>query len=197
MTLNKKKLDMKSLKKAKGFSLIELLLVIGFIAGALVLAFITYPKVQATSRANTTSQQMTLITAGVKNLYATAKNFGSLNLTVMENAKLLPDDMARVGGSTITSLSNVWGGDLLLAPTNSNRHFTITLTSVPQAECVKLATGIATNFIKLGIGSGSGAAEGNIFDRTVETDAVDVDPGRVTIACAAQAGGSTMIFTSN
>lgn len=174
-----------SKKDAKGFSLIELLLVIGFIAGALVLAFITYPKVQATSRANTTSQQLTLISAGIKNLYATARNYSSLTVTVLNDAKLLPEDMAINGDE----LSNVWGGTLLIAPVNNNRHYTLTLSSVPPAECVKIATGVGINFLKLAINST------DIFDRTVQTDQVNVDPAVVTGACSQEA--NDMILTGN
>lgn len=187
-------------KNNGGFSLIELLLVIGFIAGALVLAFITYPKIQATSRANTTSQQLTVISAGIKNLYATAKNFQSLNLDVLNNAKLLPEDMATIG-SPITSLSNVWGGDLTISPANGNRHYIVALTSVPQAECVKIGTGVSTNFLKLhidpaGAAPAAGAVAGDlIFDRTIAGDTIDIDPGIVTAKCNGDA--NTIYLTSN
>lgn len=187
-------------KNNGGFSLIELLLVIGFIAGALVLAFITYPKIQATSRANTTSQQLTVISAGIKNLYATAKNFNSLTLDVLNNAKLLPEDMATIG-APITSLSNVWGGDLVISPANGDRHYIIALTAVPKAECVKLGTGVSTNFLKLHIDAAGGAPAAGavagdlIFDRTIASDSVDIDPGVVTTKCGGDA--NTVYLTSN
>ena len=42
----------KNIKSKKGFSLLELLLVLGIIAALVVAAFIVYPKVQASQRAH-------------------------------------------------------------------------------------------------------------------------------------------------
>ena len=175
-----------------GYSLIELLLVIAFIAGALVLAFVTYPKVQATNRANVESQHLSVISTGVKNLYATAKSFTGLTNQVLLNAKLIPDDM-RVAGAVI---SNVWEGTVTVAPATPVSKYTITYTTVPPAECAKLATGVAVNFMKLDIGGT------NIFDRTAGANgaaggSVDINPAIVTATCNAAPDGSTMVFTGN
>lgn len=43
-------------KSKKGFSLLELLLVLGIIAALVVAAFIVYPKVQASQRAQAESR---------------------------------------------------------------------------------------------------------------------------------------------
>lgn len=175
-----------------GYSLIELLLVIAFIAGALVLAFVTYPKVQATNRANVESQHLSVISTGVKNLYATSKSFATVSNAVLLNAKLIPDDM-RVAGAVI---SNVWEGTVEVAAANPVSKYTITYTGVPAAECSKLSTGVAVNFMKLVVGTTV------IFDRTVGTGAdsggtVNIDPALVTTACSATPNGTTMIFTGN
>ncbi|EGD5057419.1 prepilin-type N-terminal cleavage/methylation domain-containing protein, partial [Escherichia coli] len=45
----------KKIKSKKGFSLLELLLVLGIIAALVVAAFIVYPKVQASQRAQAES----------------------------------------------------------------------------------------------------------------------------------------------
>ncbi|EOZ4665291.1 prepilin-type N-terminal cleavage/methylation domain-containing protein, partial [Enterobacter asburiae] len=46
----KKTVLIKNIKSKKGFSLLELLLVLGIIAALVVAAFIVYPKVQASQR---------------------------------------------------------------------------------------------------------------------------------------------------
>lgn len=170
-----KKMNFKSRAKNAGFSLIELLLVIGFIAGALVLAFVTYPKVQATNRATLESQHLTVIASGIKNLYSTTKNFGTLENKTLIDSRIIPDDMA-VDGEEIR---NVWSGDVeIVADPASNLRYQITYSGIPAAECVKLATGVATNFIRVTLNGASPA----IFDR-VSDPVVDIDPAAITEGC--------------
>lgn len=179
-------------KKAqlRGFSLIELLLVLGIVSGILVLAFVAYPKVQATSRAKAEAEHLTFISGGIKNLYATAKNFGTAgaNLNqVLLNAKIIPDDL-QVSGATI---NNTWGGNVVVAVDSTPLRYTITYTNVPTAECSKIGTTVAANYLKLTI---NGAT---IFDRTAgSTGAADIDPALVAANCAGSTG-STMVFTGN
>lgn len=178
-----------------GYSLIELLLVIAFIAGALVLAFVTYPKVQATNRANVESQHLSVMSTGIKNLYATAKSFTGISNQVLLNAKLFPDDM-RVNSTAAAGVSNVWEGTIDVAAATPVSKYTITYTGVPAAECAKLSTGVAVNFMKLVVGTTI------IFDRTAGTGAdsggtVDINPATVTTACSTTPNGTTMIFTGN
>jgi len=176
-------------QKQSGFTLIELLLVIGFIAGALVLAFVTFPKVQASSRANTEGTHITTIVAGIKNLYSTAQSYSTVSNSVLLSAKIFPDDM-QVSGSNV---SNVWGGNVTVAPTlgasgvGSNLAFTITYTDVPQNECNKLATGVATNYLKEVVNSAI------VMDKT--TTNVSIDPGLVAGNCANQ--NNTIVITAN
>jgi len=183
---------MKSYKiaKARGFSLIELLLVIGFIAGALVLAFVTYPKVQATNRANVEAQHITVFAGGIKNLYSTAQNFGSLSNSVLLNAKVVPDDLQvdRAAGT----INNIWGGAITVAPTaGAPLTYTITYTQVPSSECTKLATSVSVNFLKLVINS-----DAALFDRTASGGNVNIDPAKAAVSCNA-VNANTMTFTGN
>ena len=186
-------LNMKSFKKVNsaGFSLIELLLVIGFIAGALVLAFVTYPKVQATNRANVESQHITVIAGGIKNLYATAQNFTSLNESVLINSKVIPDDL-QVSGNAI---NNIWGGSINIGPVGAGPlalKYNITYSGVPRSECTKLATSVAVNFLALSI---NGKTE---FDRTAANGGgnLTLDPAAVSTDCV-DGSTNTLIFTGN
>jgi type II secretory pathway pseudopilin PulG len=176
-------------KAARGFTLIELLLVIGFIAGALVLAFVTFPKVQAASRANTESQHITTLVAGIKNLYATAQSYSSLTNSVLLAAKVFPDDM-QVSGSTV---NNVWGGTVAVTPTagpsgGTNLAYLITYQGVPQNECNKLATGVASNYLKETV------AGTTVMDKTASTQ-VNIDPGVVAAQCSGN--NNTIVIEAN
>lgn len=177
-------------KISRGYSLIELLLVIAFIAGALVLAFVTYPKVQATSRANVESQHLIAISTGLRSLYATARSFEGVGNRVMIDAKLVPDDM-RVVGDVIY---NVWDGTVSTVVANHVERYMLTYTNVPAAECVKIATGAGVNFLALTIG------DYTIFDRAYGVGyddtggGVTIKPELAAQACQANPNGNTMVF---
>ena len=90
----------------KGFSLIELLLVLGVIALLLVAAFVVYPKVRLANQANTEVKNLTTVQAGLKALYASKNNnFSGLTLDLARDAKIFPSTM--VVGNTVV---NSWGG---------------------------------------------------------------------------------------
>lgn len=174
---------------SKGFSLIELLLVIGFIAGALVLAFVTYPKVQSTNRANVESQHLTIISGGIKNLYSTARDFSTLTNQVLINSRVVPDDMSALAAAPWT-INNVWSGTVEVLPSaGSPLRYQITYTAVPAAECVKLATGVSTNFLQLSIGGTV------VFDRIATGGTVNIDPAALTASCNNPT--NVMLFVGN
>lgn len=178
----------KTLMRARGFTLIEILLVIGFISGAMVLAFVTYPKVQATNRANVEAQHIITISGGIKNLYSTARNFSSLNNMTLIKAGVIPDDM-QVTGSTV---SNVWSGTVSVQGDSSasNLRYKIVYTDVPSSECNKLATGVSTNFLQVHVNSTT------VRDVSSATTQKDIDPAEVAAECAASSGVNTLTFTA-
>lgn len=101
-------------KSKKGFSLLELLLVLGIIAALVVAAFIVYPKVQASQRAQAESNNIATIQAGVKALYTSASSFTGLTNTVAVQAKIFPDNMLS-GTGTATKPINAFKGNVTLA----------------------------------------------------------------------------------
>ncbi|EIC2930321.1 prepilin-type N-terminal cleavage/methylation domain-containing protein, partial [Salmonella enterica] len=128
-------------KSKKGFSLLELLLVLGIIAALVVAAFIVYPKVQASQRAQAESNNIATIQAGVKALYTSASSFTGLTNTVAVQAKIFPDNMLSGTGNAAKPI-NTFKGNVTLAaaatgPSSAaGSSFTITYDNVPAAECV-------------------------------------------------------------
>ena len=163
-------------KSKKGFSLLELLLVLGIIAALVVAAFIVYPKVQASQRAQAESNNIATIQAGVKALYTSASSFTGLTNTVAVQAKIFPDNMLS-GSGTAAKPINAFKGNVTLAAT-------ATYDNVPAAECVKIAT----------------AAAGNFYITTVGTKVVKAAGGTLDVAATAaactNATSNTLVFTS-
>ncbi|CAK9885288.1 MAG: Major structural subunit of bundle-forming pilus [Candidatus Erwinia impunctatus] len=150
----KKTVLISSKRNKKGFSLLELLLVLGIISALVVAAFIVYPKVQASQRAQAESNNIATIQACVKALYTSASSFTGLTTSVAVQAKIFPDNMLSVSGSdTAAKPINAFKGDVLVASDSTGpsktscSSFTITYKNVPAAECTKIITAAAGNFM--------------------------------------------------
>lgn len=149
--------------KKKGFSLLELLLVMGIIAGAVVLALIIYPKITGANSVKTEVGNIGLIKSGVQSLYASSSNPpGSANMNgLLIKANLIPDNMIK----DATHLANTWGGDVYVGTTTiaGKTGFSIQYNKVPAAECVKLVTGASTGFDQVMVAAGFSSDAGGIM----------------------------------
>ncbi|EEZ6550363.1 type IV pilus major subunit protein BfpA [Escherichia coli] len=176
-------------KSKKGFSLLELLLVLGIIAALVVAAFIVYPKVQASQRAQAESNNIATIQAGVKALYTSASSFTGLTNTVAVQAKIFPDNMLSGTGNAAKPI-NAFKGNVTLAaaatgPSSATgSSFTITYDNVPAAECVKITTAAAGNFYTAKVGS-----------KIVKASDGTLDVAATAAACN-NATSNTLVFTS-
>ncbi|EFT1001157.1 prepilin-type N-terminal cleavage/methylation domain-containing protein [Escherichia coli] len=190
----KKTVLIKNKKSKKGFSLLELLLVLGIIAALVVAAFIVYPKVQASQRAKAESNNIAAIQAGVKALYASASSFTGLTNTVAVQAKIFPDNML-VGSGSSAKPVNAFKGDVTLASANSGpsaaqgSSFTITYSNVPAAECTKIITAVAGNFYAVGAGDVGG--EGSL-----KAAGEVLNVARTAMQCQSGGNSNTLVFTS-
>ena len=107
---------MKSIQRNQGgFSLVEILLVLGIIAILAIAAFIIFPQVQASNRANTEQTNITTLAAGIKNLYGATRNYTGISATVVNQARIAPASM-NGGDPSATTLSSSWSGDVAIAP---------------------------------------------------------------------------------
>ena len=140
---------MKLLKNKKnGFTLVEILLVVGFIALAGIGIYTVYTKVQMSNAALQEGKNLDTIRAGIKNLYGGNQNYAGLSNSVLNDARITPDSMRKIpydaGDATIT---NSFGGAVNLDPVSlgaaagSNNGFRVTYNNVPGAVCAKLVTG--------------------------------------------------------
>lgn len=182
---------MKKINNRKGFSLIEILIVVGFVALASVGIYKIYNKVQEGAMANTESRNLDTIRAGVKTLYGAKNNFASVTNIVVNAARITPDNMKTSVTSTDGVITNAFGGAVTIAPVSlgagTNNGFEITYEAVPGPVCSKLLSG-----------------GGGQFDRVTVAGAVvkafgsdSMDEAASSVACnAAPADGIQMQFAT-
>lgn len=137
-----------SIPESRGFSLLELLLVLGVIAALAIAAFIVYPSVQAGNQAALESTNIATIRAGVQSLYEATNEYASLTTDVANQSRLFP---ASMNGGIYTAgapITNVWGGGVTVETSTlvAGTHFDITYNDVSNAACVKMVPALSTDF---------------------------------------------------
>ncbi|WP_233977430.1 type 4 pilus major pilin [Pectobacterium versatile] len=178
-------------KIQQGFSLLELLLVLGTIAALIVGAFIVYPKAQAAQRAEIESKKIATIQAGIKSLYAASATYTGLTNSAANKAGLFPANMIKIAGAA-TNIVNTWKGYVTLAPAASGPSgtagsaFTITYTGVPAAECTKIISAVAGNVYLAQVGT-----------TTVKDVESNLDIEATTEACSIGGNSNTLVLISS
>lgn len=199
--------NFKSNKQAKGFSLLELMLVLAAIVVLGAIVFQQYNKFRVGQQATSEAQNLAAAATGVKGLY-TRGDYTSLNPEVASKAKFFPDSMLVSG----TEIQNQWGGDVSLgylttaqatgtgvaitegsgapAAGSSNRFFGISYAAVPSDVCIRLAGAANATFDKIII-------NGVQVKNTVPGAATPVllDEGSVATNCGTTP--APMIFITN
>lgn len=178
------------IKKKKGFSLLELLLVLGIVAALIVSAFLIYPKAQSSQRAAAEAKNLATIQAGVKSLYGGIASYSGLTNATALGAKVFPDVMIS-GTGTSADVVNSFKGSVTVAPDNTGpsgvagSSFTITYTGVPNNECTKIIATTAESFYMASVGS------------TVVKDAGgQLNIVNASTACNSNNNSNTLVLTS-
>ena len=140
----------------KGFTLVEILLVVGFIALAGIGIYTVYSKVQMSNAALQEGKNLDTIRAGVKNLFGGSQNYSALSSSsvgnaVLNDARITPDSMRAIpyvaGDNKIV---NSFGGQVGVVKsslgTGTDNGFSVTYPQVPGAVCAKLVTGAGTGW---------------------------------------------------
>lgn len=176
-----------------GFSLLEILLVLAVAAALVIGAFVIYPKISASQRANTESNNITTIANGIRSLYSGSANVGSLNNTVVINANIAPDTMIQNIDSTNKKIINGFKGEVLIYGDSSSHAMQIRYPSVPNLECSKIMTQLARQFDVSAIINSDGDLytiynSGNGGLNVV----INYDVSRITGACSGD--NNTLVF---
>lgn len=132
--------------KKTGFSLIELLLVLGIIAALAITAFMVFPKVSSKNTIQTEVANINMILAGANAMYAGVSTYDGISNEVLINANVVPEKMIS-GSDEDKVLLNGYKGTVEI---KSSKDFLgkleITYKGVPKSDCVGLITTLIPNF---------------------------------------------------
>lgn len=132
--------------KSKGFTLLELLLVVAIVAIALAVLFFLFNKVQSKSTAQTEAQNLVTMAADVKGLFSPQGNFTGINDQVLVQNNVPPTGM--VAG---TNIVNGWGGAVTVTPTGTgDSQALFQYDGVPTGDsCSGFVQGAQSAFAKI------------------------------------------------
>lgn len=154
----------------RGFSLIELLLVLGVLAVLLVAMFVVYPQVRASQQARREASNAIMLQAGLRSAFASSGNYGALGAmgsgqgeSFVNRARIAPASM-NDGDPAATALQSSWGAVLVhsnigdYAGYGPNRMFVLRFMDVPKAACVDFVTNTINKFdvVRLNTSSDAG-----------------------------------------
>lgn len=164
--------------KQQGFSLIEILLVIGLISLLAVGVFIIFSQVKDASDSNTESQNLTTIIAGVRNLYGGRADYTGINTNIVNGANIFPRPMNGGDYAPGTLIQHVAGGAVDVEPWGpGNERFAVIYRSLPTRICVKIAQNYGKNVERVMV---NGVVVKDFGD-------IGTDPSRSMAACSEEA----------
>lgn len=176
--------------KNRGFTLVEILLVVGFISLAGIGIYTIYSKVQMSNSALTEGKNLDTIRAGVKSLFGGNQNYAAVTNLVLNQARITPDSMRAIPYvAADANINNSFGGAVTVTPASlgggTNNGFRVTYPKVPGAVCAKLVTGAGNGWDAIGV-----VAANNV--KVYGTGNISV--GTLTAQCAADTGNGVDIF---
>lgn len=136
------------IKKSKGFTLVEILLVVGFIALFSVGIYGVYAKVKSGNMMNSAIKQVFALKDGIKKSYDDKQSYAGITNTSIANTSSVPVSM--VDPSDSTHFVSTLGGDVTVSTisvgTAVANGFRVALSNVGQNECGRFVITAGTDF---------------------------------------------------
>jgi len=160
-------------KRNKGFSLLEILLVLAIAASVVAAAFVVYPKAQTALTINKEAKNIAMAQAGIRSMYSSVADYSGLTTELIASADIFPEDMIREDSYGMRKIVNYFGGDVIITPTSgisgkANSAYNIKYFGLQTEECIKLGTSTIRNVSMLKIND-MGLPYSNTINDGIET----------------------------
>lgn len=137
---------MKKIKK--GFTLTEVLLVLGIAAIIIIIIFLTLPKVIASSKASQDAKNVVFLQSAIRGIYNGQASYSGVSTDVLLKAKVVPDNMiANPEQGSGSDIINAFSGKVYIGIVTNG--FSIALANIPPDACVKIVTAAASSFYQV------------------------------------------------
>ena len=132
-------------RRKRGYTLMEILLALAVVGGVIAGAGVLFTQTQGSANLNTAKQQLTSLSASIRELYAGSSSYTGLSGSDLITAGAVPATM--VSGSNIV---DAWGNTVTVASPGATT-FSIAVTALDQEDCTKLSTSAFGDFVSLTI----------------------------------------------
>ena len=122
--------------RERGFTVLEIMIVL--IVGVLLLANSGKwgPMLFGSSKLAAAEQDLGALRINIQRTYLDLRSYSSISNDELIASAAVPPNMLNADK---TAIVDAWNGDVEVASSDSGRSFTISLSLIPQDECVKLA----------------------------------------------------------
>lgn len=152
------------IKNKKGFSLLELLLVLAIIAALVVSAFIIFPKIKISQEVSSETKNLSALRSGLSSLYQSTTIPNNIEMNqIAINANIVPDNMLE---KDTNNIKNIWGGDVYLGSYYAVEGYPILVIQynhVPVDACIKFVMATAFNSEQVVVGKAKDGDTGGII----------------------------------
>lgn len=174
--------------RSHGFSMFEILLVLGIISVLGAVIFAIYPQARDNNYANTERQRLLQAIVVVQTAHMSTGNYVGLSTDSANQAGAFVKESNKGSREPGTEIQNIWGGTIEMAAAPNSKFMEISYTQVSVEGCLKLSTGIGKSVVSVVVN------EREVFR---QTDGSDVDVSGIVEACNEDPEGATMVFTAN
>lgn len=172
----------RTIRKQKGFTLIELIVVMVVIGIGSAVAIALFNNTRETSQVETETKNIQAIQAKTRDLFAARSDFTGLTSAVLLSANGFPTSM--VNGANVT---NAWNGAVTVTtatvPAANAAEGQIVYAGVPTSACIALVSKAARSARHINVGATNvkTAAQTNDVLATTTTACGATDPATITM----------------
>lgn len=166
-------------KLNNGFSLIELMLILGIVILISSSIFFYYNKVKSNNEVVQESTILANISAGIKQVYGGKTNYTGLNNLVLINSGVANEKS--VTNYVTGTMQNMWHGPIIISTASllglTNNFYNIQYNNVPSEACVKFILGSERLFSRIDVNL--------LVLKAYGTEGMPLDVGATALACSA------------